>query len=243
MKNTAVNSTGAAKLSKQELAYQLIRGRIEQGAYSPGQRLVIDQLAAELGVSPVPIREAIRRLEAEAWITYQLHTGPTVAHLSRKLWSQLLESVALMEGYATALAAPHLTAANLTELAEINRRMQRALRDEEVTQFSSRNREFHTVILDRCPNTIIVEQLRQSQARLDGLNRALFAREQGVLLRLLGPKMGEAAVADHEALIAALRRGANAATIERLTREHVFVHLRAAEEEFAKHAQPASGMS
>ena len=220
--------------SKQEHAYQLLRQRIEKGEYPPGQRIVIDQLAGDLGMSQVPIREAIRRLEAEDWLTYELNSGATVAPLDRETWAQLLESVAVTEGYSTALAAPHLTATDVRELATINKRMRAALRDESVQAFSDANRAFHTRILSRCPNAIMVGQLREAQARLDSLSRALFSREQGVLLRLLGPKMGQIAIADHEALIEALRENAGPAQIERLTREHVLVHLRAAREEFAR---------
>ena len=53
------------KKNKHEQAYSIIRERIFNGTYVPGYRLVIDGLARELGISPVPIREAIRRLEAE----------------------------------------------------------------------------------------------------------------------------------------------------------------------------------
>jgi len=224
----------AAPRSKQQRAYQRIRERIERGEYTPGQRLIIDQLAAELGMSQVPIREAIRRLEAEGWLTYELNSGATVALLNRETWAQLLESVAVTEGYATALAAPHLTAADLQELTAINRGMRTALRDEDVQAFSDANRAFHARILNRCPNSIMAGQLRQAQARLDSLNRALFSREQGVLLRLLGPRMGQTAVVDHEVLIEALRLKEDPEVIERLTREHVLVHLRAAREEFGR---------
>jgi DNA-binding GntR family transcriptional regulator len=222
------------KQSKQDSAYQLIRGRIESGQYGPGQRLVIDRLAHALGISQVPIREAIRRLEAESWLHYELNAGPTVAPLNLERWSQLLESVAVIEGYATALAAPHLDVADLQKLEVINRRMRNALRESAITEFSVHNREFHTYILARCPNAVMVEHLKQSQAQLDSLNRAMFARERGVMWMLLGPKMGDIALADHEKLIASLRRGSPPSTIERLTRKHVLVHLKAAQKELAR---------
>lgn len=218
--------------SKQESAYQLIRTRIEHGEYSPGQRLVIDQLAEEIGISQVPIREAIRRLEAESLLSYEPNSGPKVAPLSREVWAQLLESVAVLEGYATALAAPRLTPGDLLELKRINTRMSGALGEDDLAQVSACNRAFHALILERCPNAVVVEQLRQCQTRLDSLNRALFAREQAVVMQLLGTKAGQIAVADHESLIKSIRRGAPAATIEQLTREHVLVHLRAVQGAF-----------
>jgi len=55
-------------LTKQERVYRAIRERILSGAYPPGYRVVIDALATELGVSALPVREAIRRLEAEGLV-------------------------------------------------------------------------------------------------------------------------------------------------------------------------------
>lgn len=66
-------------LSKHERAYLVIRQRILDGTYGPGHRLVIDALADELGVSPVPVREAIRRLEAERQVVYRHNAGARVA--------------------------------------------------------------------------------------------------------------------------------------------------------------------
>src|SRR5690348_173461 len=68
-----------AATSRVELAYATIRERIIAGTYGPGYRLVLDELAREIGSSPVPVREAIRRLEAEGWVEYQRHVGARVA--------------------------------------------------------------------------------------------------------------------------------------------------------------------
>ena len=67
--------------NKHEQAYRVLRERIVNGVYVPGYRLVIDALALELGVSAVPIREAIRRLEAEGWVVYRPNTGAQVASI------------------------------------------------------------------------------------------------------------------------------------------------------------------
>ena len=220
---TATAATG----NKQEAVYELIKGRIETGAYAPGQRLVIAQLAGEFGVSQFPIREAIRRLEAEYLITYTANTGPAVAPFSPERWAELFESVAVLEGYATALAAPFVTPGDLDRLRECNRSMRGALRSLDLPAISRGNRQFHATLLARCPNQVIIEQLAQLQTRLDSLSRSMFARDQGVLLQLLGAKAGATAVADHQRLIAALRDKGSAASIEQLTREHILVHLRA----------------
>ena len=57
--------------TKQQQLYEALRERILSGAYGPGFRVVIDQIAAEFAVSALPVREAIRRLEAEGLIVYR----------------------------------------------------------------------------------------------------------------------------------------------------------------------------
>jgi DNA-binding GntR family transcriptional regulator len=224
------NTDVGATRNKQETVYDLIRGRIESGAYVPGQRLVIAQLAHEFGVSQFPIREAIRRLEAEYLITYTANTGPAVAAFSPERWIELFESVAVLEGFATALAAPFVTPDDLGQLREANQSIRTALKSIDLPAISRANRRFHALILARCPNHVVIEQLAQLQARLDSLSRSMFARDQGVLMQLLGPKAATDAVADHQQLITALRGKHSAASIEQLTREHILVHLRAARE-------------
>lgn len=65
----ALNATLAAP-SKSRLAYDFIKARIEDSRYSPGYRLVLGAIAGELGVSVVPVREAIRLLEAEGLVQF-----------------------------------------------------------------------------------------------------------------------------------------------------------------------------
>jgi DNA-binding GntR family transcriptional regulator len=229
---TSIAQTGDAESAttrnKQETVYETLRGRIETGVYPPGQRLVIAQLATELALSQVPIREAIRRLEAEYLITYTANAGPSVAAFSPERWADLSESIAVLEGYATALAAPFVTPSDLDRLRECNQSIRTALRSLDLAAISRGNRQFHATVLARCPNQVVTEQLAQLQTRLDSLSRSMFARDQGVFLQLLGPKAGATTVEDHQRLIAALRGKRSAATIEQLTREHILVHLRAA---------------
>lgn len=231
--------TPGARRSKQFAAYQLIRERIERGEYSPGQRLIIDQLAQEFGISQVPIREAIRRLKAESWIDYAANTGPTVAAFDAVRWAQLLETVAVLEGYATGLAAAHVSTSDLKQLVRCNQTIRASVRDIQLDAMSAANREFHAILLARCPNRMIVEQLSLLQARLDSLSRVIFARARGALMQLLGPRAALAAVADHNRLIGALRAHRGAATIEKLTREHVLVHMRAALEDLPRSQRAA----
>jgi DNA-binding GntR family transcriptional regulator len=93
-------------VTKQERVYQAIRERILSGAYGPGYRVVIDALAEEFEVSGLPVREAIRRLEAEGLVIYRPNAGAQVAPADPGLFDEEMTVLAVLEGYGTALAAP-----------------------------------------------------------------------------------------------------------------------------------------
>src|SRR5262249_16780485 len=163
-----------AHTNRHERAYRLMRERIESGMYQPGQRLVIDGLARDLDMSQVPIREAIRRLQAEGWVTYRHNSGPEIANIGLEQWQATMEVLAVPEGYATALAAPHLRKQELEELCPFVQAMQRAVEQFDLLSFSDQNRAFHGLIYRRCPNPVLVERISETQAQLDAMRGALF---------------------------------------------------------------------
>src|SRR5438552_16047580 len=125
--------------NKHELAYRMIRERIETAVYQPGQRLVIDALARDLNMSQVPIREAIRRLQAEGWITYRHNSGPEVANIGLEQWQATMEVLAVLEGYATALAAEHMGEDDLALLRVHSTAMQHAMEQFDLLRFRAGN--------------------------------------------------------------------------------------------------------
>jgi DNA-binding GntR family transcriptional regulator len=198
-------------MNKQQRAYTELRERILNGAYSPGFRLVIDSLAEELEVSTLPIREAIRRLEAEGLVVFRPNAGAQVAPADPGLFEEMVMSQALLEGYATALAAPLLTEDDIQQLEEYNRRMMHCMDQIDGLGFGRANREFHLYIYERCPNTYIVELLKDTERRLDAIRRTVFAHI---------PYRGRNSIREHEQIIELLRSGAPAAKIEAAARKH-----------------------
>jgi DNA-binding GntR family transcriptional regulator len=198
-------------MNKQQRAYTELRERILSGAYSPGFRLVIDSLAEELEVSTLPIREAIRRLEAEGLVVFRPNAGAQVAPADPGLFEEMVMSQALLEGYATALAAPLLTEEDFEQLEEFNRRMMACMDRIDGLGFGRANREFHLYIYERCPNTYIVELLKDTERRLDAIRRTVFAHI---------PYRGRKSIREHEQIIELLRSGAPAAKIEAAARKH-----------------------
>src|SRR6266545_15849 len=135
---TTGSSTGRAARSsgegrpagtKQESVYQAVRERILSGAYGPGYRVVIDALAEEFKVSALPVREAIWRLEAEGLVIYRPNVGAQVAPADPGMFDDEMSVLAVLEGYATALAAPNLRKTDVKRLRDINERMVGAMEE------------------------------------------------------------------------------------------------------------------
>jgi DNA-binding GntR family transcriptional regulator len=198
-------------VGKQERTYAILRERILDGTYGPGQRLVIDALARDLDVSPMPVREAIRRLEAEGWVTYQRHQGAQVAPLDEAGWMEALSTLAVLEGYATALAAPHLGAADLSRARACNEEMGDALGALDVMAVSNHNLAFHRALTARCPNGYLRRQLATTQERLNTMRSSIF---------MFVPTRGRVSVDEHEELVTMIERGVKPSKIERFARAH-----------------------
>jgi DNA-binding GntR family transcriptional regulator len=195
----------------QERVYQAIRERILNGAYGPGYRVVIDSLAEEFAVSALPVREAIRRLEAEGLVIYRPNAGAQVAPADPGLFDEEMTVLAVLEGYATAIAAPELGDEEIAQLTEITDRMVQAMERIDSLSFGRLNQEFHALIYEHCPNAALVGMLRDVARRLDAIRRTVF---------LQIPYRGSASVAEHRNLIDLIASRASARKIEAAARDH-----------------------
>ena len=122
-----MSETAVDQASKSERAYAWVRERISRHEFGPGYRLVLGPIAEALGMSVVPVREAIRRLEAEGLVTFERNVGARVAVVDEGEYVFTMQTLGLVEGSATALSAPLLTAADLDRALEVNGRMQSLL--------------------------------------------------------------------------------------------------------------------
>jgi DNA-binding GntR family transcriptional regulator len=201
----------ARRQTKQELAHEVIRERIVAGQYSPGFRLVIDTLAAELGMSALPVREAVRRLEAEGLVVFRPNAGAQVSPADPELFEQELGVLAVLEGYATALAAQRFNRADLKALDAITDQMVGAMEALDALAFGRLNQEFHGRIHAGCPNGPLLDRLRESSRRLDALRRTVFVQI---------PYRGAASVREHRQLVTLMRKPRQAGAIEAAARAH-----------------------
>jgi DNA-binding GntR family transcriptional regulator len=218
-------------LTKQERVYRAIRERILSGAYGPGYRVVIDALASELGVSALPVREAIRRLEAEGLVVFRPNAGAHVAPADPGLFDEEMTVLAVLEGYATALAAPRLGEAETARLSAITDAMEEALERLDALAFGRLNQEFHGLVYEHCPNAALVDLLRDVARRLDAIRRTVFVQI---------PYRGAESVAEHRRLIELIDGSAPAARIEAAARAHKLATVESFRAWQAEHAGEGS---
>ena len=197
--------------SKVDLAHDLIRGRIRDGAYTPGYRLVLGTLAKELGVSTVPVREAVRRLEAEGLVEVVRNVGATVRGLDPVEYRWTVETLAVVEGAATGMAAAQLSGTAIAEARRLNDAMRDGLDDLDPLRHSRLNQQFHRVLTDPCPNPHLLDLVERGWTRVSALRSSVFS---------FVPGRAAESVREHDALLALVERGAAPAEIEAATRAH-----------------------
>lgn len=202
---------GTGAVSKADQAYAFVRRSIVEGVYQPGDRLVLERIARDLDVSVVPVREALRRLEAEGYATFERNVGARVSMVETHAYGESMELLAILEGAATALALGHLTKADLQAARRINARMARWVDGLDPVGFTTSNKEFHETLYRRCPNRLLVAEIDREWSRLAVIRRSTF---------VFVPQRAPVAIDEHKALLDAIAEGNPEREIEHLVRAH-----------------------
>ncbi|MGN6125888.1 MAG: GntR family transcriptional regulator [Humibacter sp.] len=205
-----VESTAQTE-SKSQRAYDHLHDRIAQHVYSPGYRLVLATIADELDMSVVPVREAIRRLEAEGYVTFERNVGARVAVPDESEYVFTMQTLGLVEGSAVSLALPLLTAEVMAEARAVNDRLRGMLDHFDPHEFTRTNHRFHAILFERCPNPHILDLVRRGWRRLPDVRDSTFA---------VIPERAEHSVEEHDEILRLIDEGAPALTIELAARDH-----------------------
>lgn len=153
-------------LSRAELAVDAIRKAILGGAFQPGQQLVERTLAAQLGVSKTPIREALRSLESSGLLESHPTRGVVVRRVDGKLVEDLYEFRLLLEPTAVRLAVPSHDPALLHQAQSILENARKRAGQHDLSELSQLNRTFHELLYQTCPNELIKSGLRGMRDQL-----------------------------------------------------------------------------
>lgn len=217
------------RLTLSDAAADALRQRILDGVYPAGTPLRQEALAAELGVSRIPLREGLRRLEAEGLVTVLPHRGAIVASLPVEEVAELFELRAMLEADLVRRAIPRLTPQDDTVLKRHALAFEQAVANDETSAWGEANRRFHFALYAPAARPLTMETLTRLHAQCDR-----YLRLQLILTR------GTArAVKEHRAILTAAR-ARERETTARLVRDHILTAGVALTEALARHRSAES---
>lgn len=197
--------------SKSQQAYQWIKQRIASQEFTPGYRLVLGSIAGELDMSVVPVREAIRQLEAEGLVMFERNVGARVSMVDDTAYRFSMQALSLLEGAATALSARALTPDDVRRARQVNELMVETLEHFDPRAFTALNQEFHAILFEKCANPRMLELVQAEWARLGHLRDSTFS---------FVPGRAAESVREHENILVLIENGAPLAEIEKVSRRH-----------------------
>ncbi len=201
-------------------AYSEIRSLILSGDVPPGAPLREEQLAELCGVSRTPVRDALRRLEAELYVVRSESQRTFVAEWSREDVNEMFALRAMLEAHAARRAAERMDPDHLAALERCHREMEKAVfqRVPDVVAFLDRNRDFHAAIIETASSPRLTATLatlvEQPIVRRTAMHYGREQLEQSVnehreLLRAFTARDGEWA---HAVMTGHIRRAFHAFT-------------------------------
>jgi len=188
----ARHRTGARRLASHEFVAEVLRQAITSGQLRANDPLPQQEIAAQLQVSHIPVREALRQLQSEGLVTYQPNRGATVTAHSPQEIREIYAIRVILETAAIRDAAAHLPAA---ELDRAERLLGEAERQADPIGWGENDLDFHRILYD------LAERPRLREL-IDGLLRRV---DRYWLVHGLWPRDRQAFEADHRRLLAAMR--------------------------------------
>lgn len=183
--------------TKSDFIYERLKDEIIEGKLRPGERLVISDVAKRYNVSPMPIREAINRLQQDGFVEVEPHVGARVAPFDLERYKELMLIRTELEALAVRLAAEYVDDQTITRLEEMLRQMEDCVRKNEHKKYGKLNVEFHLLIYGISPYKILYDMITSLWARSE-FSRAVFEKI---------PERNEASLAEHQDIVEALKRG------------------------------------
>ena len=180
--------------TKNLLVYEKLRQEIIKGNLRPGQKLVMAALAKKFKTSETPIREAIRRLESDGYVTFTPHSGAMVTEIYRQEFSEIYVIRISLEALATRLAVPYISRDDLNWLKKKNDEMKAVVEKDRYEQLARINKAFHLRIYKAAPFPRLYKMISDLWDA--------FERWPSIFTYI--PERAEAAIREHEQIIEAL---------------------------------------
>ena len=212
---TMIDGDAAPFVTAQHEVYRHLREQILSGALSAGTRLNPVDIGASLGVSRMPVREALRQLDSEGLVTIRPNRGVVVMSLSPKEIEEIFLIRTALEILAVRQAMPNINARTLDELGRRRRMMDEAEGDARL--WVRRHDEFHDALCGLSGMPRLIAEIRRSRALLNAY-MSRYYREANLTPEMDGH--------GHDAIIDALRTR-NLTLIEACLRDHIMTAAQA----------------
>lgn len=191
-------------------AYKVIRDAILSRRLAPGSRLSVPEIARQLDISRSPVREAIARIQYEGLAESVSHRGAVVVEIGLDDLIGIYDLREVLEGLATRLATRTADATLIDELEQNWQAHHDAVESGDVERHMELDATFHRRIREASGNPRLSDNLRQLQGQIRVAMSTTVARRGGMY----------AALAEHRALIDAIRSG-DSAVAETIARDHI----------------------
>lgn len=155
--------------SKKEFAYDALRDAILEGQLRPGSRLVIDELAADLGISQIPVREALQQLQADGFVVIEPYIGAKVTEVDASLICEVFDLMEALEAISGRAACLRMSEDSLAEMENRLRNMDTLVTDPD--RFSQENASLHQFICERAGTPLVSRLMDRVLAHWDRLRR------------------------------------------------------------------------
>jgi DNA-binding GntR family transcriptional regulator len=205
-----VDRLGGDSQSPFDHAYHALKDAILKGRLVAGTRLAEEPTAQRLGVSRTPIRQALQRLETERLVRRGVRGGAVVAELTPREIEDVYAVRAVLEGLAARLAAGSMSLQDHVRLEYTQGLLEKATLERRFEDLATLNLRFHGVILGATQNSTLVGFMAQIHDSLRRPSAGTMAHKN----------RGTVAMAEHRALIEALRNG-DASSAEDIARRHI----------------------
>lgn len=197
--------------NKKQYAYDKILEAIHNGSYGAGSRLIIDRISEELNVSAVPIREALRQLEAEGIIEFKTYSGAVVKMTKLDEYIEFVHFEGILEAYIVGQCAGRITDEDISRLEEANAQIKTAMDSFELEKIGKLNRQFHMIFMDYCDNEYLKAELSKTRQKIDLMRHSVFT---------IVPQRVPQSYREHLEIIELLKNHASEEVLEKKARQH-----------------------
>lgn len=156
--------------------YAELRQRLVTGRMTPGHELSTRSIAAELGVSQTPVRDALSRLAAEGAVSIRSKRRVRVPPMTAERFDDLLACRLMLEPEAAALALPFLTEQHVAALREADAALDRALSERDADAYMSANHRFHFTIYRAAPRATHIQLVETVWLQFGPFMRVVYER-------------------------------------------------------------------